>query len=251
MDQLDHGIGSDTGTGDGARTGSESHEAKRRRGLAGEEIPAGEDRLATVPNLVTLIRFLCIPLFVWLLFGKDDHFSAAVLLGVLGATDWVDGYVARHFNQVSNFGKMFDPTVDRLLMVVGIGSTILADLDIRYFMVFAPIVIIREVTLSIFVAATVLLGAKRMDVTWIGKCGTFLMMVAFPAFLASSDSRFVGTATQTGFLALAWTAAIPGLVCSLIAYFGYFPTGLAALREGRAAHEAEVLADSEGHGSVS
>lgn len=214
--------------------------AIRRRGLAGEEIPDGEDRLLTVPNLVTAIRFLCIPVFVWLLFGREDHFAAALLLGLLGSTDWVDGYIARHFNQVSNFGKMFDPTVDRILMVVGIGGTIITGLDIRFFTLFAVIVIIREITLSIFVAATVLMGAKRMDVTWIGKCGTFLMMVAFPAFLASTDSRFVDSAAQSGFLILAWTAAIPGLVCSMIAYFGYFPSGIAALKAGRESHAADI-----------
>ncbi|HTO01164.1 MAG TPA: CDP-alcohol phosphatidyltransferase family protein, partial [Microthrixaceae bacterium] len=56
-----------------------------RHGLAGEEIPVGEDRLLTAPNLITLVRLLCIPIFVWLLFGKEDYFVAAVLMGVLGA----------------------------------------------------------------------------------------------------------------------------------------------------------------------
>ncbi len=204
-----------------------------RHGLAGEEIPVGEDRLLTAPNAITLVRLLCIPVFIWLLFGRENYFLAAVLMAILGGTDWVDGYVARHFGQVSNFGKMFDPTVDRLLMIVGIGGILIADLDIRYFAVFAWIVVVREITLSIFVATTVFMGAKRMDVTWIGKCGTFAMMMAFPSFLASADASFAGTATQTIFLVLAWSAAIPGLVCSLIAYFGYFPAGIRALREGR------------------
>ena len=88
--------------------------------------------------------------------------------------------------------------------------------------------------LSVFVAGTVLLGAKRMDVTWVGKCGTFAMMTAFPAFLASADERLAGTPAQTVLLTIAWCAAIPGLVCSMIAFFGYFPKGIVALREGRA-----------------
>ena len=204
------------------------------RGLAGEEIPEGEDRLLTAPNAITLIRLLCIPLFIWLLFGPENYLAAAVLLGALGATDWVDGYVARRFGQVSNFGKMFDPTVDRLLMIVGIIGIMLAHLDISYFQPFAWIVVIREVVLSVFVAGTVLLGAKRMDVTWVGKCGTFAMMTAFPAFLASADERLAGTPAQTVLLTIAWCAAIPGLVCSMIAFFGYFPKGIVALREGRA-----------------
>ncbi|HEX3947629.1 MAG TPA: CDP-alcohol phosphatidyltransferase family protein, partial [Acidimicrobiales bacterium] len=55
----------------------------------------GLDRVLTVPNLVTLVRLLCIPLFLWLLFGAGRQTAAAILLGVLGATDWVDGFLAR------------------------------------------------------------------------------------------------------------------------------------------------------------
>lgn len=210
----------------------------QRRGLAGEEIPIGEDRILTVPNVITLVRFLCIPLFVWLLAVQKDRFGAALLMAFMGATDWVDGYIARHFDQISNIGKMMDPAVDRLLMVVGIGGTILVGLDDTAFTVFAAIVVVREATLSIFVATIVLLGAKRMDVTKVGKWGMFLMLVAFPSFLASFDETFDGTAARTGFLVLAWGAAIPGLVCSLIAYVGYLRTGVVALREGRAARRA-------------
>jgi len=211
------------------------------RGLAGEEIPEGEDRLLTAPNLITLVRLICIPIFLWLLFGRENYLAAAALLAALGATDWVDGYVARRYGQVSNFGKMFDPTVDRLLMIVGIGGIMLADLDIAYFMVFAWIVVIREIVLSVFVAGTVLLGAKRMDVTWIGKCGTFAMMTAFPAFLASADPSLSDTAS-TVFLVIAWGAGLPGLVCSMIAFVGYFPAGMRALREGRALRAQEQSA---------
>jgi cardiolipin synthase (CMP-forming) len=202
------------------------------RGLAGEEIPEGEDRILTLPNFITLVRALCIPLFLWLLFGRDNRFGAAVLLAALGATDWVDGYAARRLGQVSNLGKMFDPTVDRLLMVVGIAAIMLHDLQIDWFMPFAWVVVVREVVLSAFVVLTIALGARRMDVTWVGKAGTFAMMVAFPSFLASADQS-LPDGVQTAFLVLAWAMAIPGLVLSMIAFFGYLPAGIKALREGR------------------
>lgn len=208
------------------------------RGLAGEEIPEGEDRLLTAPNAITLVRLLCLPVFLWLLFGREHHLAAAALLAALGATDWVDGYVARHFGQVSNFGKMFDPTVDRLLLIVGVAGIMLADLQIAWFMTFAWIVVVREVVLSAFVATTVLMGARRMDVTWVGKCGAFAMMTAFPSFLASSDASLAGTWGQTAFLVLAWGAGIPGLVCSMVAFVGYLREGTRALREGRAMRAA-------------
>ena len=72
------------------------------------------DDLWTIPNAFTLVRLLCLPLFLYLLFGLEERAAAALLLGALGATDWVDGYLARRLGQVSEFGKIFDPTVDRL-----------------------------------------------------------------------------------------------------------------------------------------
>ena len=71
------------------------------------------DTIWTIPNLFTLIRLLCLPLFLWLLFGLPSRQAAAWLLGGLCATDWVDGYLARRLGQTSEFGKKFDPTVDR------------------------------------------------------------------------------------------------------------------------------------------
>ena len=79
-------------------------------------------RVLTAPNLITLVRLLCIPLFLWLLFGAHRQTAAAVLLAVLGATDWVDGYVARRFHQVSTVGKVLDPAADRLL----VGTAVIA-----------------------------------------------------------------------------------------------------------------------------
>jgi hypothetical protein len=109
----------------------------------------------------------------------------------------------------------------------------LADLDIAYFMVFAWIVVIREIVLSVIVGGSVLLGARRMDVTWVGKCGAFAMMTSFPAFLASADPSIEGTGWQTFFLVVAWGAGLPGLVCSMLAFVGYVREAPTALREGR------------------
>jgi len=93
--------------------------------------------MLSIPNFITLARLCVLPLFLYLLFAKDERAGAALLLGVLGMTDWVDGWFARKFNQVSAFGSVFDPTVDRVLFVVsaigvlidGAGSThVTADL---------------------------------------------------------------------------------------------------------------------------
>jgi cardiolipin synthase len=83
---------------------------------------SGLDRILTAPNVITLVRLLCIPLFLWLLFGAHRQTAAAVLLAVLGATDWVDGFVARRYHQVSTLGKVLDPTADRIL----VGTAVIA-----------------------------------------------------------------------------------------------------------------------------
>ena len=204
------------------------------RGLAGEEIPEGEDRLLTVPNLVTLLRLLCIPVFLWLLFGAENYLAAAGLLALLGATDWVDGWVARRYGQVSNFGKMFDPTVDRLLLIVGIGGIMVAvGDDIAWFLVFAWNVVIREIVLSVIVGGSILLGARRVVVSWVGKWGAFAMMTSFPAFLAAADPSIAGSAWETFFLVVAWGSGLPGFACSMVAFVGYVREAPEALREGR------------------
>ncbi len=86
----------------------------------------GEDRILTVPNGLTVIRLLCLPLFVWLLTRSDRSgwLAAGLLLAALGVTDGVDGYVARHFGQVSTLGKVLDPLADRLLLGVAVVSII-------------------------------------------------------------------------------------------------------------------------------
>ena len=70
-----------------------------------------------MPNVISVARLACVPLFLWLLWGADEELAAALLLAGLGATDWVDGYIARHFDQGSELGKILDPAADRVLLV--------------------------------------------------------------------------------------------------------------------------------------
>ena len=119
--------------------------------------------VATWPNLITLLRLCCLPIFLWLLFGRDDRQAAAWLLGALGATDWVDGWVARRFDQVSEFGKMFDPTADRLLFVVALVA-IMIDGSAPWW--FCLAVLVREVIFGGVVAIlTLFFDMERFDVT--------------------------------------------------------------------------------------
>jgi cardiolipin synthase len=192
---------------------------------------ADESRILTVPNAITLVRLAFLPLYLYLLLGLDDRVNAALLLAALGSTDWVDGYVARRFHQVSNVGKVFDPVADRVLFLVGVGGIILVDGAPLWF---CWVVIAREVFVSVAVVVLAMLGAKRIDVTWIGKAGTFGLMCAFPLFLAGSST----ISSAPIFQALAWMCGVPGLFLAYLAALLYVPIGLRSLREGRAARAA-------------
>src|SRR5262245_39216788 len=145
----------------------------------------GEDRIVTIPNVITFIRLLLLPVFLWLLFVREHRAAAAGLLAFLGITDFLDGWIARHYNQGSNLGKMLDPIADRLLFFVGAGA-ILIDGSVPTW--FAVTVLVREAVVSIATLVLAAAGARRIDVTWYGKAGTFGLMIAFPLFLASEST---------------------------------------------------------------
>ena len=100
---------------------------------------------------------------------------------MLGATDWVDGYVARHFHQVSTSGKVLDPVADRLLLGAGGDRHHRGHGAVPVW--FGVAALAREVLVAGTVLALAALGARRIDVQWVGKAGTFGLMFAFPSFL--------------------------------------------------------------------
>ena len=188
----------------------------------------GDDRIVTVPNVITVLRLACVPVFLWLLFGRDNRAAAAWLLAAMGTTDWVDGFVARHFDQGSTLGKIIDPVADRMLLGVGVGAIVI-DRSVPLWLGLA--VIVREALVSVAVLAIAALGAKRIDVQWVGKAGTFGLMVAFPLFLAHEST--LGWHRGAGIVA--WTTAWPALALSYWAAAAYVPLARTALAEGRAA----------------
>jgi cardiolipin synthase len=183
-------------------------------------------RIVTIPNLITVVRLACIPLFVWLL-ADDELLAAAALLAVLGATDWIDGWVARRFDQGSDLGKVLDPVADRiLLLVAGVGLIVQGSVPL----VVGILVLVREAIISVAVLGLAAAGARRIDVQWVGKAGTLALMFAFPLYLWADAIH--GTAHDV-VLAAAWFMAVCGLVLSYYAALTYVPLARRALREGR------------------
>lgn len=185
-----------------------------------------EWRPYTIPNAISVIRLLCIPWFVWLLFAQDDRFGAAILLAVLGATDWTDGWFARRFDQVSELGKLLDPTADRLMMLTAVASTWI---DGSVPVWFAALTLVRELLVSVAALGLGALGVSRFDVTWWGKTGTFFLMFAYPLLLGGASD--VGGADVLRILG--WICGVPGLAISWFAAWGYVPIARHALADAR------------------
>ena len=191
--------------------------------------PGRAGRIVTIPNLISIARLACVPLFLWLLLSEDRPVAAAVLLGVLGATDWVDGWIARHFDQASDLGKVLDPTADRVLLVAAAVALLV---DGRIPLWVGWVVLAREVVISIAVLVLGAVGARRIDGQWAGKAGTLALMFALPGFLLA-DSVGDG-AGRTLLLFATWVFTIGGLALSYWATACYVPLARRALREGRA-----------------
>ena len=199
----------------------------------------GLGRVLTAPNVITLVRLLCIPLFLWLLFGLHRQSSAAVLLAALGATDWIDGFVARRYHQVSTLGKILDPAADRIL----VGTAVIAVIVHGAVPVwFGVATLAREALVSLMVLLLAALGAARINVLWIGKAGTFALMFSYPAFLLSH-----GTASWQGPVrVIAWVCGLLGLALSWSAAAGYVGPAREALRSGRTARRSARAARATG-----
>ncbi len=196
------------------------------------------DGVWSVPNLITLVRLLCLPVFLYVLFGLDNQVAAALILGALSATDWVDGYLARRLGQVSEFGKVFDPTVDRLLFIVAI-TAIIIEGGIPLW--FAIAVLARELLVGLMMAiATLVYKMPRIDVTYLGKVATALLMFAVPGFLIGSS----GESYADLFQVIAWLLGIPGLILSWWTGIAYIPQVREAIAAGGPTRSEAVTADS-------
>jgi cardiolipin synthase len=201
------------------------------------ETVARDRGIFTIPNLISVVRLACVPWFLWLLLGAEDRIAAAALLAVLGATDWVDGWIARHFDQGSTVGKVLDPTADRILLVAaGVGLVIDGSLPLWV----GIVVLVREAAVSVAVLLLAAAGARRLDVQWAGKAGTLALMFALPLFLLAEEIE--NATAYDVVMTITWTFTIGGLILGYYAAFTYIPMARAALREGRASREGRMVA---------
>jgi cardiolipin synthase len=189
---------------------------------------SGGQRILTVPNVISAVRLLCIPVFCWLLF--DAHrVGAFVMLGALGATDWIDGWIARRFDQGSELGKILDPVADRGLLLVAVLSLMIDGVVPTWV---GAAVLVREVVVSGSTLALAAAGAARIDVEWLGKAGTFGVMFALPGFLLADVAGPGFGRDITRFTT--WWFVAGGLFFGYCSLLRYVPLARHALGQGRA-----------------
>ena len=161
----------------------------------------------TIPNIISFARLLLVPLFLWLLLGSPDSAAGAGwLLVLIGSTDWIDGYLARRLDQVTELGKFLDPLADRLAVGAAVvGGLISGDLP-RWF---AIAIIAREAVIGAGAVVLLAMGGAKLDVRPLGKLATLLLYASVAWF-------FIGEGTP--FEPLVWGAYATG-VPGLVAYY--------------------------------
>lgn len=186
------------------------------------ETVAATDRIWTVPNAISLLRLLLVPVFAILL-AKHHDVAALVVLMFSGWTDWLDGVIARKYNQVSRLGQLLDPAADRLFILVTLVALALREIVPVWLVV---VIVSRDVLLAAFLPALHRMGYGPLPVHFAGKAGTFALLYAFPLLFLGSWPGAIGlTATIFGWAFAGWGIGLYWL--SAVLYIGQF----AALRK--------------------
>lgn len=176
-------------------------------------------RVWTIPNLLSFFRLLLIPVFLVLLVSGHYVWALVVLVGS-SLTDFVDGFVARHFNQVSRVGQLLDPAADRLFIfstLIGLAWTGF----IPWWL--AGVILGRDLLLLILGVVLANFGYGPLPVHHLGKMGTFALLTAMPLLVLGAAFPAIAVVTDP----LGWAAALWGV-------FLYWWAGiLYALEAGR------------------
>ena len=164
--------------------------------------PPAQDRLLTVPNLLSGLRLALIPVFVYLLlFAHADGWSVAILM-FSGASDWADGKIARLMNQSSRLGAYLDPLVDRLYMVTT--PIVFGLAHILPWWIIA-VLLIRDLLLAAELPLLRSRGITALPVIYAGKAATFALMSAFPLILLGQwDALWSRVVLACGWAFLLW-----------------------------------------------
>ncbi|MFI2751982.1 CDP-alcohol phosphatidyltransferase family protein [Cellulomonas sp. P22] len=164
------------------------------------EKAAVSDRVLTVPNAISLARLLLVPVFAVLIATGEDGW-AFLVLAVSGASDWLDGVLARRLGQVSKLGQMLDPAADRLFILVTLIGLAWRDV-VPWWLLVA--IVLRDLLLLGMLGVLARRGYGPLPVHLAGKAGTFALLYAFPLLLLAEWPAPVGTVALVLGWAFAW-----------------------------------------------
>jgi cardiolipin synthase len=184
------------------------------------------DAVFTVPNILTVVRFLGVPLFIWLVLSEHKYGYGALVLAVMASTDWVDGYIARRFNQMSNLGRVMDPIADRLSLIAVAVTLVIAGVVEWWYLVALLVPDAVLLTLSLFYFH----GHPDLPVSRIGKIRTGLLLVGTPLLVLSK----LPVPAADVYATVAWIFLGLGLVGHWIAAYNYVGAIIAKGRQLRA-----------------
>ena len=163
------------------------------------------DRVFTLPNVLSMLRLVGVPLFLWLILAGHDGWALAVL-ALSGVSDYLDGKIARRFGLVSRVGQLLDPLADRLYIL----STLLG-LAWREIIPWWLVVVLlaREVFGTVLLLVVRRHGVIGLPVHFVGKAATFNLLYAFPLLLlGQGTSRFAEVAQPVGWAFAWWGVAL-------------------------------------------
>lgn len=160
------------------------------------------DRVWTIPNVLSMVRLAGVPLLLWLILGPHADVVAVAVLALAGFTDWLDGFLARRWNQRSRAGQMLDPIADRFYILATLIGLAVRDI-IPWWLVI--ILVARDVVIAFLVPLLKTRGYSSLPVHFLGKAATFNLLYAFPlVLLGAGDSTFALAARIVGWAFALW-----------------------------------------------
>ncbi len=164
------------------------------------------DRVWTLPNVLSFLRLLGVPLFLWLLLGPQADVAAVVVLVVSAITDWADGTIARATGQISRLGQLLDPIADRLYILATLVGLLLRGIIPLWLVI---VLLSRDAVLALVMAVLKRRGVTGLPVHFLGKAATFCLLAAFPAvLLGAGTGPFAEVCQVLGWAGMLWGTAL-------------------------------------------
>lgn len=200
----------------------------------GKYSPEPRDVILTVPNLISALRIISIPVIAWLV-ARHDMVWALVLLAVSSASDGLDGLIARNFNQVSKLGQILDPIADRLLIICSILALAVCSVVPWWMLV---LVALRDVMMGVLTLVLAQHDYGPLPVHFIGKTGTAVLFISIIGLMVADIRRSFVPLDILHYGAIA--CAIWGIGLYWLAGVIYLRQGVSLIRADRAARRRAV-----------